>query len=68
MMNKRQRTLWLGILCFLGVAISHKMICAAASEVKETSWQEQFEQGSALYQNKESGKARVAFKEALHAL
>ena len=67
-MNRKQRTVWLGILCFMGVAVSHTMLWAAANEVKQTSWQDQFKQGSMQYQNKETGKALKAFKAALDAV
>ena len=67
-MSNRHKVTIAEIICLLGCVVSYHVIFAAESGTGKSDWESGFAQGSICYQNKETDKAIVAFKQALAAV
>jgi tetratricopeptide (TPR) repeat protein len=67
LMSHKYKTAITEIICVLGVIASYHVIFAAEPGAGENDWTSDFAQGSTCYQNKETDKAIMAFKQALAA-
>ena len=66
-MSDKHKAAIAAIICLLGVAVSYQVILAAEPGAGRNDWESGFRQGSIHYQNKETDKAIIAFKQALAA-
>jgi len=64
-MSNKHKATFAEIICLLAVVVWYHAIGAAESEVTKNDWESMAMQGSTCYQNNETGKAIVAFKQAL---